>query len=98
MAVGDVVLVSTHHYPFALVKVTGAYNYIRSPDELEVWFRHFRRVSVLGYYADLVTNPKAWDKITMTDTISVLHHNQSKTFQLINYWLSRIEEQSKGPC
>ncbi|WP_202982075.1 hypothetical protein [Xanthomonas phaseoli] len=98
MAVGDVVLVSAHHYPFALVEVTGTYNYIRCPGELEVWFRHFRRVSVLGYYADLVTNPKSWDKITMTDTISILYDTQSKTFQLINYWLSKIEQQSKEPC
>lgn len=89
MAIGDVVLVLAHHYPLALVEVTGHYNYIRSPEELEVWFRHFRRVSVVGYYADLVTNPKAWEKITMTDTISILHDPKSKSFQLISLWLEQ---------
>lgn len=91
MAIGDVVLISAHHYPFALAEITGRYNYIRSPEELKVWFRHFRRVSVLGYYADLVTNPKAWEKITMTDTISILHDPQSKSFQLISFWLEKLK-------
>ncbi|MBB4126714.1 hypothetical protein GGR77_002004 [Xanthomonas translucens] len=96
MAIGDVVLVSAHHYPFALVEVTGHYNYIRSPEELEVWFRHFRRVSVLGYYADLVTNPKNWEKITMTDTISILNDPKSKSFQLISFWLEQPTAAKQG--
>src|SRR5688572_23109023 len=76
MAVGDRVLIIVHHFPFALVTVSGDYNYIRSPEpELGVWFRHFRRVdpSRTMYYADRVTNVSRWDQYRMTDTISILN-------------------------
>jgi len=44
MEVGDWVLLFTHHFPFALARVAGPYNYIRSAaPEIGVWFRHFRR-------------------------------------------------------
>lgn len=94
MSTGDMVLIVAHHYPCALVRVTGKYNYIRSPHkDLGVWFRHFRRVDVLGYYADLVTNPANWEQTTMADTISVLNTPTSKSYLLIERWLSAIEEQ-----
>src|SRR5947209_3693561 len=51
MRIGDFVLVISHHFPFALVKVAGPYNYIRNPvPEIGVWFRHFRRVKDIRYY------------------------------------------------
>ena len=88
----DFVLVVAHHYPCALVKVTGPYNYIRSPEaELGVWFRHFRRVSDIFYYADLVTNPNNWQQTTMTDTISILKDTQSISYQLIESWRESVE-------
>ena len=87
MRIGDLVLVITHHFPFALVQVTGDYNYIRTPEpELGVWFRHFRRVDNVHYYADFVTNAAAWEKITMTDTISPLHDTDSASYRLIELW------------
>ena len=91
MSNGDVVLVVAHHYPCALARVTGNYNYIRAPhQELGVWFRHFRRVDVLGYYADFVINPAKWEQIKMTDTISSLHTSTSKSYLLIKRWLSAV--------
>ena len=91
MAEGDLVLVIAHHYPCALVRVTGNYNYIRVPHkELGVWFRHFRRVEVLSYYADFVTNPVEWEQTKMTDTISVLHTPTSKSFTLIKRWAAAV--------
>lgn len=92
MAVGDFVLVVAHHYPFALARVTGKYNYIRSPqEELGVWFRHFRPVKVLGYYADFVTNPASWRQTTMTDTISILRDESGVSYRLIEEWVRSIE-------
>ena len=91
MKLGDKVLVVAHHYPCALVEVTGEYNYIRRPeDELGVWFRHLRRVQVLGYYADFKTNPSAWEQTTMTDTISRLKNHDSVSYKLIQQWLGVI--------
>ena len=87
MALDDLVLIVAHHYPHALAKVIGDYNYIRRPDEeLGVWFRHFRRVEVLGYYADYETNPANWKKTTMTDTISILRDRRGISYTLIEEW------------
>lgn len=85
---GDIVLVVAHHYPCALTRITGPYNYIRDPqNELGVWFRHFRRVETIGFYADLITNPNRWEQIIMTDTISILRDTSSLSYQLIENWL-----------
>ncbi|MEE9443356.1 MAG: hypothetical protein V3V99_11895 [candidate division Zixibacteria bacterium] len=85
----DQVLIIVHHYPFALVKVKGAYNYIRTPDRrIGVWFRHFREITDVRYYADYVNNPKDWEKLIMTDAISVLKNAKSKSYQLIKRWLT----------
>ncbi len=92
MQVGDLVLVVAHHYPCALVRVSGDYNYIRNPKtELSVWFRHFRRVAVLSYYADFETNPLRWEKTTMTDTISALHKEDGISYQLIERWVASLQ-------
>src|SRR5688500_3896340 len=53
MAEGDRVLLFTHHFPFALVRVAGPYNYIRKrAPEIGVWFRHFRKIDDVRYYGD----------------------------------------------
>ena len=91
MALDDLVLIVAHHYPHALAKVIGDYNYIRNPHEdLGVWFRHFRRVEVLGYYADYVTNPADWKKTTMTDTISILRDRSGISYTLIEEWSNTL--------
>ena len=91
MKCDDLVLIIAHHYPHALVRVTGNYNYIRNPtEELGVWFRHFRRVEVLAYYADYVTNPKSWEQTKMTDTISILKTKGSKSYRLISSWAAEL--------
>jgi hypothetical protein len=91
MMEGDLVLVVAHHYPCALVRVSGKYNYIRAPhQELGVWFRHFRRVEVVSYYADFVTNPAKWEQTNMTDTISILRTPSSKSFTLIKRWAAAV--------
>lgn len=87
MTVGDRVLIMAHHLPFALCTVAGDYNYIRRTEvELGIWFRHFRRVSDVRFYADRTTNAHNWPRITMTDTISPLHDPQSQSYQLIHTW------------
>ena len=84
---GDYVLIVAHHYPCALARVSGPYNYIRDPNkDLGVWFRHFRRVEIIGYYSDLITNPNRWEQTTMTDTISILRDTNSLSYQLIESW------------
>jgi hypothetical protein len=80
----DLVLVIVHHFPFALARVSGPYNYIRciSP-EIKVWFRHFRAVADVRYYADFKTNAHMWERTVMTDTISPLRDSSSISYRLI---------------
>lgn len=87
MNVGDRVLVFLHHYPFALVSVDGPYNYIKTKaPELGIWFRHFRRIADLGYYFDEVTNPKDWERLPMTETLTPLRDPDSRSYRLIDNW------------
>lgn len=89
MEVGDWVLLFTHHFPFALARIAGSYNYIRSiAPEIGVWFRHFRRVDEVRYYGDFMTNARNWEPITMTATITPLREPGSASFQVIERWLS----------
>lgn len=84
MGVGDKVLIIVHHFPFAVVTVDGEYNYIRKPEpELGVWFRHFRRIKDVIYFADYKTNAMSWEQYIMTDTISILRDKNSKSYKLI---------------
>jgi hypothetical protein len=60
MKIGDRVLIIAHHFPFALVRIAGPYNYIRAKaPEIGVWFKHFRQVKDVMYYADFVTNARS---------------------------------------
>jgi len=84
MQPGDKVLIILHHFPFAVVTVEGDYNYIRRTEpELGVWFRHFRRVRDVIYFADYITNAKSWEQYTMTDAIAALRDPNSKSYRLI---------------
>lgn len=84
MKIDDKVLIIVHHFPFAVVTVDGDYNYIRKTEpELGVWFRHFRRVKDVVYFADYNTNAKSWEPYTMTDAISVLRDSSSNSYRLI---------------
>lgn len=88
MVGGDRVLVVVHHFPFALATVDGPYNYIREcAPELGVWFRHFRKVRDVMYYADYVTNPSNWPQTTMTNTICPLRRDDTESFRLIENWI-----------
>ena len=92
MKVGDFVLIFAHHFPLALVNVTGDYNHIKEHDEsLGIWCTHFRKIELLGYYADWVTNANNWDSIKMTDTISKLSTDTGKSYQLIDEWRKAYE-------
>jgi hypothetical protein len=88
MKINDIVLIVTHHFPFALVTIKEGYNYIKRKDPtLGVWFRHFRKIKKLRLYADFVTNPHSWQKLIMTDTISILKDQNSDSYKLIDNWL-----------
>jgi hypothetical protein len=87
MQESDLVLIVAHHFPFALARIAGPYNYIRSGDpNLGVWFRHFRRVDAIRYYADFRTNAREWERTVMTDTISPLRQADSISYRLIDEW------------
>ncbi len=87
MAKGDKVLVIVHHFPFALATVSGDYNHIRLADpELRVWFRHFRRVEDVRYYADRVTNAHKWEENKMTGTVQILTDPNGAAYNLIQSW------------
>ena len=93
MAEGDHVLIFSHHYPFALARVTGPYNYIRHPvPEIGVWFRHFRRVAAVRYYGDFRTNASLWKPLTMTATLTPLRSSESGSQQLVDEWLAAVPE------
>jgi hypothetical protein len=88
MAVGDRVLLFTHHFPFALARVSGDYNFIRTAvPELGVWFRHFRTVDDVRYFGDFRTNAREWRPLTMTATITPLREATSESYRLIEDWL-----------
>jgi hypothetical protein len=90
MEVGDKVLIISHHFPFAVCTISGEYNYIKTPvPELGVWFRHFRRVNEVKYYADFVTNARSWEQIIMTDTISPLVSEGTLSLNLIREMYSK---------
>ncbi len=85
MSPEDKVLIIAHHFPFALVTIDGDYNYLRRAEpKLGVWFNHFRRIKDPIYFSDFNTNSKSWEQYTMTDTISILKDQNSKSYQLIN--------------
>jgi len=53
MKKGDIVLIIAHHFPFALARIAGPFNYIsHAHPHIGVWFRHFRAVDRVTYYAD----------------------------------------------
>lgn len=84
MNIGDQVLIISHHFPFAVCTISGEYNYIKKPvPELGLWFRHFRRVDDIRYYADYKTNALTWQSIKMTDTISPLKTEGTLSLNLI---------------
>jgi hypothetical protein len=88
MDIGDRVLLFAHHYPFALVRVAGPYNYIRSvAPEIGVWFRHFRKIDEVRYYGDFITDARTWESITMTATITPLRDPKTTSYELIKRWL-----------
>lgn len=89
MQVGDRVLLFAHHFPFALARIAGDYNYVRAAvPELGVWFRHFRPVDDIRYFGDFITNASTWEPITMTATITPLRDPQSESYKLIQRWLN----------
>ncbi|QDT39910.1 hypothetical protein [Stratiformator vulcanicus] len=89
MQTGDRVLLFAHHFPLALARVSGDYNYIReAAPEIGVWFRHFRAVDDVRYYGDFVTNAHSWERIPMTATITPLRDPATASFQLIQRWLT----------
>ena len=91
MAVGDRVLLFAHHFPFALARVAGEYNYIRNiAPEIGVWFRHFRKVDDVRYYGDFVTNAKMWEPLVMTATLTPLRDSNSSSYQVIKRWLGEL--------
>jgi hypothetical protein len=91
MVLGDKVLIMAHHFPFALATVDGEYNYIRlTAPEIGVWFRHFRKVTGVRYYADFKTNALSWQHIVMTDTISPLRDPGSLSYRLIQEWSQQV--------
>jgi len=93
MDLGDRVLVIAHHFPFALVRIAGEYNYVRRfAPEIGVWFRHFRKVDDIHFYADVKTKTdvRKWNRLIMKDTISPLHNESSQSYLLIEDWLRRL--------
>jgi hypothetical protein len=88
MEVGDHILLFAHHFPFALVRVSGDYNYIRTrAPEIGVWFRHFRQVTQIRYYGDYSTDARRWEPITMTATITPLRDSTTASYRLIEEWI-----------
>jgi hypothetical protein len=91
MAIGDRVLVFTHNFPFALVRIAGGYNYVCSPvPEHGILFRHFRAVDDVRYYADLAPNAREWESILVTDRMTPLNDPNSMSYQLIERWLRQF--------
>jgi hypothetical protein len=88
MAVGDRVLVFAHHFPFALARIAGGYNYVHCPiPERGILHRHFRAVDDVRYYADLAPNAREWESILVTERVGPLSDPNSMSYQLVERWL-----------
>ena len=88
MKEGDRVLIMVHNFSFALCRVAGGYNYVREiPEELRIWFRHYRRVDDVRYYGDFVKDAHSWERIPMANAIGPLHDQNGAAFRLIQRWL-----------
>lgn len=88
----DVVIIFLHHHPFAIVRNVEEYNYIKQPiDEVNIWFRHFRKFKDISYYSDVFGTIKDEHKnIKMSNTFSGVSED-SETGKLIQGWLRRLE-------
>lgn len=88
MAVGDRVLVFAHHFPFALVRIAGGYNYVCSPVPAHgILFRHFRAVDDVRYYTDFAPNAREWESILVTERMAPLNDPNAMSYLLIEHWL-----------
>jgi hypothetical protein len=97
MQIGDHALLFAHHFPLALVRVAGEYNYIREKaPEIGVWFRHFRKIDDVRYYGDYTTDARKWEYLTMTATITPLRDPNSASYKLIDEWLG-VSRLTKKP-
>jgi hypothetical protein len=83
----DIVLISLHHQPFAVLTEIGEYNYIKRPvSELNIWFKHFRRFNKISYYSDAYGKLKEQhSNLVMTNTFSEASID-SKSGKLISDW------------
>jgi hypothetical protein len=97
----DIVLIMAHNRPFSLVEVIGEYNYIKHTDSdspAKFWFRHFRAVKVLDYYADYIydTNyihdTKENNTLIMADTIVKVDNTKTEFYKFIVEWLDAIQK------
>jgi hypothetical protein len=87
MAKGDHVLIFVHHVAFALCRVTGEYEYVRTPGA--VWFRHSRRVEDVWLYSDCFQGVKP-RTITMRGALSPLYEPSKASYKLIEEWLEKM--------
>lgn len=87
----DWVLIFLHHQPFALVTNIGDYNYIKnSVSELNIWFRHFRKVKKVSYYSDVFGKiQEKHSVLKMTNTFSGVSSG-TESGNLIDEWKNYI--------
>lgn len=87
----DWVLIFLHHQPFALVTDIGEYNYIKNlVSELNIWFRHFRKVKKIYYYSDVFGKiQEKHSVLKMTNTFSGVS-SDTESGNLINEWKNNI--------
>ncbi len=94
MQMGDIVAIFCHNQPFALTKVTGDYNFIKSPvQEIGVWFNHFRAIEkdYTKYFLDLNTSTRNQLEeliIGLPNQMTIQKHidNTVKVYQFIDKW------------
>lgn len=94
MQIGDIVAIFCHNQPFALTKVTGDYNFIKSPvREIGVWFNHFRTIDkgYTKFFLDLngTTRNQLEELIKgLPSQMTIQKHidNTVKVYQFIDKW------------
>ena len=90
MQIGDI----CHNQPFALTKVTGDYNFIKTTvKEIGVWFNHFRAIDkkYTKYFFDLDASKRDQLKELIKDLpnqMTIQKHTDStvKVYQFIDKW------------
>ena len=86
MDIGDVVLIFISSVPYALVRVTGEYEYGADPNPDEVWCAHHRKVHLLAYIDEHKDQLHSPDDLRTSAAIQRVEDKTGPVYKFIKAW------------